>query len=236
VQKHAQQRAVHPQLAVVLDETQLPELVQEVAHPRPRRTDHLRQRLLADLGRDRLRAAFLAEIRQQQEKPGEALFAGVEQLIDQVLFHPAVAREQVKHEPFGEPGLLLQDADHGRFLDPHDRAVCDRNGGCQSQRLPDQASLAEEVARSEDGDDSLFALLRRDQDLDLALLDVEHRIGGRALLKNDPIRLEGGNGSTAIERGEKHVWVEFCFRLPGHWNLSLEGCGPAVDPWTNVLR
>src|SRR3954471_5877053 len=89
--------------------------------------------------------AFLAEIRQQQEKPGEALFAGVEQLIDQVLFHPTVAREQVKHEPFGEPGLLLQDADHGRFLDPHDRAVCDRNRRCQSQRLPDQASLAEEV-------------------------------------------------------------------------------------------
>jgi hypothetical protein len=75
---------------------------------------------------------------------------------------------------------------------------------------------------------------RRDQDLDLALLDVEHRIGGRALLKNDPIRLEGGNASTAIKRGEKHVWVEFGFGLPGHWNLSLEGCGPAVDPWTNI--
>jgi hypothetical protein len=48
-------------------------------------------------------------------------------------------------------------------------------------------------------------LLRCDQNLDLAFLDVEHRIDWRALLKNDPILLEGGNASTAIKRGEKHV-------------------------------
>ena len=45
----------------------------------------------------------------------------------------------MKHEPFGELGLLLQDADHGRFLDPHDRAVCDGQGGCQAQQQAQEA-------------------------------------------------------------------------------------------------
>jgi hypothetical protein len=93
VQKNAQQRAMDLDLAVIFDESKLPEFVHEVAHPRTRRPNHLRKRLLADLSRDRLRPAFLAEIRQQKKNPGQALFAGVEQLIDQVFFHPDVARQ-----------------------------------------------------------------------------------------------------------------------------------------------
>jgi hypothetical protein len=148
---------VDPQFTVVLDETQFPEFVHEEAHARPGRPDHLRKRLLADLGRDQLWPTFLAQIRQQKEKPCEALLTRVEQLIYQVPFNTAIACEQVMHESFGERRLLLQDADHARFLDPHDRAVCDGQGGCKSQRLPDQASLTEEVARSEEGDDGLSA-------------------------------------------------------------------------------
>ena len=46
--------------------------------------DHLRQRLLADFRDHRLRFAFLAKIRQQQEQPGKAFLARIEQLIDEV--------------------------------------------------------------------------------------------------------------------------------------------------------
>ncbi len=65
VENDAQQRAVDDHIAVVLDEAQLPKLVHEKADTRPRGADQVRQRLLADFRNDRLRPAFLAEIRPQ---------------------------------------------------------------------------------------------------------------------------------------------------------------------------
>jgi hypothetical protein len=51
-QNDAQQRAVDLQLAIVFDEAQFPEFVYEETDARPGRADHLRERLLADLGRE----------------------------------------------------------------------------------------------------------------------------------------------------------------------------------------
>jgi hypothetical protein len=53
--------------------------------------DHLCQRLLADAWIDWLRAAFLSEMREQKEKAREPLLARNEQLVDQILFNPAVS-------------------------------------------------------------------------------------------------------------------------------------------------
>ena len=72
--------------AVVIDKTQLLELVHEMTDPRPGGAHHLRQVFLIDSGKDTLGAAFLAEIRQQQETPGQTLLAGVEKLVDEILF------------------------------------------------------------------------------------------------------------------------------------------------------
>ena len=52
---------------------------------RPSGTDHLRKRLLVDLCRDRLRLSFLVEVRQEKKYPGQTLFTGIEQLIDQIV-------------------------------------------------------------------------------------------------------------------------------------------------------
>src|SRR5947209_645513 len=88
------------QFSVVFDETQFAEFVHEKAHARSGRADHLRQRFLTELSHDRLRPAFLAEIRKQKEKSGEALFARIEQLVDQVLFNSTVPSQQIRHEQF----------------------------------------------------------------------------------------------------------------------------------------
>src|ERR1043166_3737358 len=48
-QKHTHQGIMHFQATVVIDETQLTELVHEVAHARPGRADHLSECLLTDL-------------------------------------------------------------------------------------------------------------------------------------------------------------------------------------------
>ena len=72
--------------AVVIDKTQLLELVHEVTDPRPGGAHHLRQVFLVDSGKDTLGATFLAKMSQQQENPGQPLLAGVEKLVDEILF------------------------------------------------------------------------------------------------------------------------------------------------------
>jgi hypothetical protein len=64
VQNDAQQRAADFQLAIVIDEAQLPKFVHEMARTRPRGADHLRERLMTDLRNDRLGSAFFAKISQ----------------------------------------------------------------------------------------------------------------------------------------------------------------------------
>src|SRR4029453_2450962 len=73
VQDHIQKGIMDLQVTVVLDEPELAELVHEAAYARPRGADHLRERLLANLRNDRLRSAFLAEIRQQEKSPRQSL-------------------------------------------------------------------------------------------------------------------------------------------------------------------
>src|SRR3981189_2423182 len=90
VQNHVQQGIMDFQSSVVFDKTQFAEFVHEKAHARSGRADHLRQSFLTKLSHDRLWPAFLAEICKEKEKPGEALFARIEQLVDQVLFNSTV--------------------------------------------------------------------------------------------------------------------------------------------------
>lgn len=55
------------QMTVVIDEAPLPEFVHKLTDTRPGRTDHFRERLLANLDRDRLPHTFVAEIREEQK-------------------------------------------------------------------------------------------------------------------------------------------------------------------------
>ena len=77
---------------------------------------------MADLRDDRLGSTFLAKIRQQKKGPCQTLFARIEQLIDQVLFDAEGALQEMGDEHLGKRRLLVQDADHGRLLHPHDPA------------------------------------------------------------------------------------------------------------------
>src|SRR5712672_2256059 len=52
---HIQERGMDLQVAIVGNEPELAELVHEGADARPRRADHLGERLVADLGQDRFR-------------------------------------------------------------------------------------------------------------------------------------------------------------------------------------
>src|SRR5665213_1234051 len=75
VQDNAQQRAVDFHVAVVIDEAQFSKFVHELVHTRPRSTDHLSERLLADLRNDWFGSALLAKISQQKKCPRQAFLA-----------------------------------------------------------------------------------------------------------------------------------------------------------------
>ena len=62
-------------VAIVTDETKIPKLVHKITHARACCPDHLGQHFLTEFSYDRLRPAFLAEIRKEKEKPGEPLLA-----------------------------------------------------------------------------------------------------------------------------------------------------------------
>ena len=81
-------------------------------------------------------------------------------------------------------GSLMDHADDRRFLQPHDDGFRHRRGRRHAQRLPGEASFAEEFVRSENCDDGFLALLGNDGDLHLAFLDVEDRIRRVALRKD----------------------------------------------------
>ena len=78
------------QFPIVMDIAQLAEFVHEVADGGSGRPDHLREDFLTELSDDWLRCVLLAEIRKKKEKASEALFARIEQLVDQVLFNSTI--------------------------------------------------------------------------------------------------------------------------------------------------
>jgi hypothetical protein len=82
VENDIEQRTVHLETTVVVDESQLPEAVHEEADSGARRADHLREGFLTDLRDYGFRNAFLAEMSQQQQNARKSLFAGVEELVD----------------------------------------------------------------------------------------------------------------------------------------------------------
>ena len=65
-------------VAVIADEAQPPKLVHEVADSRSRGPDHFSQCFLSNVRADWLRAAFLAEIREEQEQPSKPPLARIE--------------------------------------------------------------------------------------------------------------------------------------------------------------
>jgi hypothetical protein len=86
VQDNTQEGIVDVDLAVVFDEAQFPEFVHEKIDPGPRCPNHLRQHHLRYFGEHLLRMALRAIAREQQQSTRQPFLAGVEELVDQILF------------------------------------------------------------------------------------------------------------------------------------------------------
>src|SRR5664279_3210205 len=101
--------------SVIADESQFAEFVHEKADAGSGGSDHFCQCFLTDIHQNRLRAAFLSEMREQKEKARESLLARIKQLVDQVFFNSAVACQEIRHEQLRKCWFLVKDGNH-RFL------------------------------------------------------------------------------------------------------------------------
>jgi hypothetical protein len=134
VQHNTQKRIVDVDFPVVLDEAQFPEFIHEKIHTRPRRANHLCQHLLGYLRKRFLRMTWRAVVCEQQQSARQALFAGIKELVDQVLFNSYVSREHVRDEAIGKPVLSVERPHHLVFLnDEHtgrrDSSRCGHTNG-----------------------------------------------------------------------------------------------------------
>jgi len=196
------------QAAIVVDEAQPSELIQEETHAGPGGADHLGERFLTDLRNDELRLPVFAKVGQQQEHPRQPLFARIKELIDQVLFDPTVAGQQIRGEQGRKGGLGVEHVDHRGLLDPHQHAVGVRCGRRDAQGLPGQAALPEESLGLEDGDHRFFALRGDDGELHLPALDVEDGVGHIALYEDQALRSVGRECSAGTDVGEERLGIE----------------------------
>ncbi len=107
-------------VAVVVDEAELAELVHERIDPGSCGADHLGQGLLTNLRENGCGFALAAEVGQEQKCSRQALFARVEQLVDQILLDPGVARQEMVHEQLGKCWFFANHPKHIGLCDPHD--------------------------------------------------------------------------------------------------------------------
>jgi hypothetical protein len=128
----------------IVDKAHFPEPVHEKAHPGACGTHHLGQGLLTDLRNHGLGHSFLAKMREHQKDAGQSLFAGIEQLVDQILFITDIAGELIRHEHIGQGMFVVQGVHHRLLVDPQNLAVCHcgRRSHAESmacQRLPNDS-------------------------------------------------------------------------------------------------
>jgi hypothetical protein len=106
-------------------------------------------------------------------------------------------------EHLGERWFPMDHADNRRFLQSHDDGVRHGRDRRYALHLPHQTSFTKEIIRSKKCDDGFLALFRNDGDLNFAFLDVEDRIRGVSLGKDDLLLGVLTNAAALTNLGEK---------------------------------
>jgi hypothetical protein len=147
----------------------------------------------------------------------------------------------MRDEHFRNAVLFVEHVRHHRLLNLDQRAIGSRGRRADAQRPAGEASLAEEVTGTQDGDDRFLALLGGHPVLHLASSDVEDRIRRVSLAVDGAVRAVFKHGFPAGDsRQEGFPIDELSFLLyrsnhrlafvACHNNLRLLAQGIAVRP------
>ena len=82
----------------------------------------------------------------QQKYPGQSLFAGVKQLINQIFFVADVARQQICHEQVGKLVFPVKRFHHRFLVNSQNRALYHGNRRSHAQRLAGKAAFTAKIA------------------------------------------------------------------------------------------
>ena len=186
VQDNTQEGIVDVDLAVVLDEAQLPELVHEKIDPWACRADHLRQHFLRYFGKDLLRLARRAIAREKEESARQPLLAGVKELVDQVLLDSEVPCQYVGDEAVRKLVFPVEHANHFVFLNDEDGGGCNGGRSRHANGLAGKAAFPKKITRSQNRHNRLFAGFIDHGKLHAAFLNV-HDIQCGIALREDGI-------------------------------------------------
>ncbi len=172
--------------AVVLDEAELAKAVHEEADAGAGGADHFGEGFLGDGGDEGFGLAGFAEFGHEEEGAGEAFFAGVEELVDEVGLGLHAAGEQEAEEGVGEGGVVVEGLDHLIAIDLHGGAGGDGGGGGHAQAAgAGDGFLADEIAGDQQGDGGFFAGLGDDGELGAAGGEIEDAVGLGTLGEED---------------------------------------------------
>ncbi len=144
--------------------------------------------LLVHAGDDGFALAVFAEVREQQQQPGQAFLARVEDLVHEIRFVADDALQEVRDEHFGQRRLVVEHLGHRRLLDLHQRARVGGDRREHPRRLAGEAAFAEKLRDTQRRDNRFLAFTRRHAELHLAAHDKVERVGRRALLEHRLMR------------------------------------------------
>ncbi len=112
VEDNVEQGLVDVDAAVVVDEAHFAEAIHEEADARAGSADHLGECLLGDFWNDDMRVIGKPEFGHKEQDTRQALFTGVEELVDEVGLGSHAAGDEELHEHLGEVTLRVHDANH----------------------------------------------------------------------------------------------------------------------------
>ena len=172
VEDDTKEGIVDVDFSVVLDEAQFSKFVHEEIDAGPRCADHLRQHLLRHLGEHLLRMVPCAVAREQEQSACQPFFAGVEELVDQILLNPNVSREHIGDEAVGELMFRVEHANHLAFLNAQHSGGSDGGRSRHADGLAGKAPFPKKIARPKDCDNGFFANVVNDDEFYATFLDV----------------------------------------------------------------
>jgi hypothetical protein len=172
--KNIQKRTVNAQLTVVLDESQFAEAIHEEADSGAGGANHLCQGFLADFGNHGLWSPVFAELGEQQQGACQALFAGVEELINQIFLETNVTDQQVGHEHVGKLFLIVKHPHHFFPVNSEYGAGRESCGSGHALWLDcGDALFSHEISHAKQRYGCFLAALGVDRKLDPPLFDIE---------------------------------------------------------------
>jgi hypothetical protein len=168
--------------------------------------------------------SFLPEVSEQEKNTSEPFLAGVEKLVNKILFVLDVPRQQICDEQIGKGVFPVKRVHHGLFLNSQNSAICHCGCSAHAERLTCKRTFAEETSITQYPDRGFFAGFGNNGQSHLAALQIKHCVREIPLRENGLLFRKEQSLPALADGGKECLRVE----LPG---------APKISTWTRrILR